>query len=155
MSGQANRRGRGIWTIMPFVPFMRHVARMPMPWPLWVVVLFAANMTAVVFLPRVEAWVVLGGLGIGALAQMGLFARVGFVRLLGLGHVHWLPMVVWLSGRLNVTTDPAMRWWMLSVIAVCGVSLAIDTADVVRYLRGERAPTVVLHRSRASRPSAV
>jgi hypothetical protein len=125
------------------VRFMQHVMRMPMPWPLWVAVLFVTNMGAVVFLPRVEAWVVLGGLGLGALFQMGIFARVGFVRLLGLGHAHWFAMVPWLLSRLDAIAEPAMYRWVVAVVVLCGLSLAIDTVDVVRYLRGERAPAVV------------
>jgi hypothetical protein len=126
------------------IRFMQHVMRMPMPWPLWVAVLFLTNMGAVAFLPRVEAWVVLGGLGLGAMLQMGIFARLGFVRLLGLGHFHWFAMVPWLLSRLDTIADPLMYRWVVAVSVACGISLAIDTIDVLRYLRGERAPAVAL-----------
>jgi len=129
------------------IGFMRHVMRLPLPWPLWVAVLFLTNMGAVLFRPRLEAWVVLGALGLGAGLQMALFARAGFVRLLGLGHVHWLVMVTWLLARLGTIGEPALYAWVLAVIVVCSLSLAIDAADVVRYLRGSRAPTVVLEGS--------
>jgi hypothetical protein len=123
--------------------FMRHVMRMPMPWPLWVAALFLTNMGAVAFLPRVEAWVVLGALGLGAALQMAIFARLGFVRLLGLGHLHWFVMVPWLLSRLDAIADPLMYRWVVAVSVACGLSLAIDTIDILRYLRGERAPAVV------------
>jgi hypothetical protein len=131
--------------------FMRHVLAMPMPWPAWVALLFLVNTGAVAFLPRPEAWVVLGGLGLGAMLQMAIFARLGFVRLLGLGHVHWVAMVAWLWSRLDLAAEPALSWWMIAVIVLCGVSLAIDAVDVLRYVRGERAPTVVVDRSLAGR----
>jgi hypothetical protein len=35
------------------------------------------------------------------------------------------------------------------VSAFCGLSLVIDTIDVLRYLRGERGPTIVLRRESA------
>ncbi|MDP1569347.1 MAG: hypothetical protein Q8L86_05030 [Vicinamibacterales bacterium] len=118
--------------------FMRHVLAMPMPWPAWVALLFVVNMAAVAFLPRLEAWVVLGGLGLGALLQVAIFARLGFVRLLGLGHVPWVAIVPWLWLRLDLAAEPALSRWMVAVVVLCGVSLAIDTVDVIRYLRGER-----------------
>jgi hypothetical protein len=124
--------------------FVRHVMAMPMPWPAWVALLLLTNMGAVAFLPRPEAWVVLGGLGVGAMLQMAIFARLGFVRLLGLGHVHWFVMVPWLWSRLDAVAEPTVSRWMLAVIGLCGVSLAIDTVDVIRYLRGARAPTILL-----------
>ncbi len=124
--------------------FMRHVMAMPMPWPAWVALLFLVNMAAVFFLPRVEAWVVLAGLGLGALLQMVIYARLGFVRLLGLGHFHWFLMVPWLWSRLDTAGDPALSRWMVAVVVLCGVSLAIDTVDVLRYLRGERSTPIAL-----------
>jgi hypothetical protein len=122
--------------------FMRHVMAMPTPWPAWVALLFVVNLTAVAFLPRVEAWVVLGGLGLGAMLQMAIFARFGFVRLLALGHVHWLAMVPWLLWRLDGIAEPAMARWVVAVSLVCGLSLVIDTIDLLRYVRGERTPAV-------------
>jgi hypothetical protein len=107
-------------------------------------VLFLINLGAVAYLPRIEAWVVLGGLGLGAMLQMGIFARLGFVRLLGVGHVHWFAMVPWLALRLDTIADPVMYRWVGAVCVACGISLVIDTIDVLRYLRGERAAAVAL-----------
>lgn len=134
--------------------FMRHVMAMPMPWPAWVALLFLTNMGAVVFLPRLEAWIVLGGLGLGALLQMAIFVRLGFVRLLGLGHFHWFVMVPWLGSRLDFVGDPSISRWMLAVVVLCGVSLAIDTVDVIRYLGGERSGAVGLQEPPAPNASA-
>lgn len=125
--------------------FMKHIMRMPLTWRLWVAALLMTNMGAVVFLPRLEAWIVLGGLCLGALFQNVIFARLGFVRLLGLGHFHWFAMLAWLLWRLEpISGEPWLHRWVLAVTLVCGVSLVIDTIDVLRYLRGEREPTIVL-----------
>ena len=125
--------------------FTRHVLRMPLPWRLWVGVLFMTNMGAVVFLPNLEAWIVLGGLGLGAILQTAIFARLGFVRLLGLGHVQWFPMLGWLLLRLGSMSDESyLQSWVIAVCVVCGLSLIIDTVEVFRYLRGKREPTIVI-----------
>ncbi|MBA3884260.1 MAG: hypothetical protein H0X67_00845 [Acidobacteria bacterium] len=131
-------------TVQTMVRFMRHVMAMPTPWPSWVTGLLLLNLGAVAFVPRVEAWIVLGGLGLGAMLQMGIFARFGFVRLLGLGHFHWFAMVPWLLSRLDTIDDPLLYRWVGAVSVACGMSLVIDTVDVLRYLRGERAPAVAL-----------
>lgn len=125
--------------------FTRHIFSMPMAWRVWIAVLFLTNMSAVFFLPRLEASVVLAGLMFGAILQMVLFARFGFVRLLGAGHFHWLPMVVWLGSRLDsIRADAVYHPWVVAVMVVCGLSLAVDIVDVARYIAGERQPTIAL-----------
>ena len=127
------------------VRFTRHILGMPVYWQLWIALLFLTNMAAVFFLPRVEALVVLAALFVGAMLQMGLFARFGFVRLLGLGHFHWLVMIAWLVTRLDSIRGEGLFYsWVVAVVVVCGLSLVIDIVDVARYLRGERGPTIVL-----------
>jgi hypothetical protein len=70
------------------------------------------------------------------------------VRLLGLGHFHWFPMVVWLLLRLDsIPAGTALCARVIGVVAVCSLSLVIDVVDIIRYLCGEREPTVVLPRT--------
>ncbi|MDA1315928.1 MAG: hypothetical protein O2968_21605 [Acidobacteria bacterium] len=59
-------------------------------------------------------------------------------------------MLTWLLLRLDsISDEPWLHRWVLAVTIVCGVSLVIDTIDVVRYLRGEREPTIVLREESA------
>lgn len=123
--------------------FLKHLIRMPIAVRVWVAVLMLVNMGAFFFLPRPEAWVVLGALVLGGVLQALIFSRKGFVRLLGLGHVHWLLMFVWIYSRIEtIRLDPVLFGWILLLTMVNGVSLIIDIADIVRYLRGEKEPTV-------------
>lgn len=123
--------------------FLKHLITMPIAVRVWVAVLMLVNMGALFFLPRVEAWVVLGALMLGGVLQALIFSRKGFVRLLGLGHLHWLPMLVWMYSRIEtIRLDPALYGWILLLTMVNGISLIVDIADVVRYLRGEKEPTV-------------
>lgn len=138
-----------------YTKFTKHILRMPLPWRLWVAALFMTNMGSLVLLPRMEAWVVLGSLCLGALLQNVIFARFGFVRLLGLGHVHWFAMLTWLPFRLDSVSDESwLHCWVLAVIILCGMSLVIGLIDVLRYLRGEREPTIVLKEESAWQPVA-
>ena len=127
--------------------FLAHILNMSLPWRIWVAILFMTNAGAVFFLPRVEARVVLGGLLLAVFQQNIIFTRLGFVRLLGLGQFHWVAMLAWLAIRLDTTPGETFLYrWVVAVIFCCGLSLVIDTVDVVRYLLGAREPTVVIRK---------
>ncbi len=124
-------------------PFTRGLLRQPTPVLAWVIVLAGTNMLAVLFIDRTEAKVVLGTLLVGAVAMEIITATVGFTRLLGLGHLLWYPMLVYLWGRLDLSpADEPFGLWLRALLLVNGISLVLDTLDVVRYVRGERAETV-------------
>ena len=37
----------------------------------------------------------------GAVTQTAIFASRGFVRLMGIGHIYWVPLIPWLWSRLE------------------------------------------------------
>ena len=65
----------------------------------------------------------------------------GFVRLMGIGHIYWVPLIPWLWSRLDgfPPTGP-FAMWLTSVMLLNRVSLIIDVGDVARYLNGDRTP---------------
>ena len=122
--------------------FPQAVLSMPKPWVAWVMLLFGIN-----FVPGLLYWsspegkVVLAALMLGGLFQTAIFSSRGFVRLLGIGHLLWLPMVWWLWTRMEAAPQGSVfRYWLLAVIIINSLSLIIDTVDVIRYIRGEREP---------------
>jgi hypothetical protein len=125
--------------------FVRHIAGLPAPVRIWVAALGAVNLASVFFLDRPEGRVVLGGMLLGAIIQMAIFARQGFVRLLGIGHFHWFPMLYWLFSRLGeIRTESALFTWIALLLIFDGISLIIDVADVVKYIAGDREPQIVV-----------
>ncbi len=112
------------------------------PWVGWIMLLMMVNMVIPLFyLGTLEGKVVLGAFVFGALLQGGIFSAKGFVRLLGIGHIAWVPMVAWLWTRLDVGPASSLfRYWLLATIVLVSLSLLIDAVDVIRYLRGERDP---------------
>ena len=89
------------------------------------------GVTALVLLAAVVAIVV----------QVGIYGRIGFTRILGVSHVLWLPMFVWIAVRSGqVVYDPALATWLVLVVSTNVACLIVDTLDVLRFLRGERAP---------------
>lgn len=124
--------------------YTRDILKMPAHWILWVGILIGTNGVAPwFFLGSLEAKVTLVVFLVGAIIQLVVHARFGFVRLLGLGHILWLVLVPWLAWRLmDASLTGAFGLWLFVTVVLNGISVLIDIADVVRYLRGERDPTV-------------
>lgn len=118
-------------------------------WPrLWAIALIAVNVGALAFLDTIYGWMALVSALIGILVMIVIYFRLGFVRLLGIGHVLWLPMLAWFATNLpDPGQTPWLHAWVLVLIVFNGLSLVIDTSDVIRYLRGERAPHYTWQRS--------
>ncbi len=126
--------------------FNKAILTLPMPWRIWMGLLIFANLVSpFFFLGTLEASVVLVGFAASVTLMLTLFARFGFVRLLGLGHTPWLFTVPWLAMRLSEEgVGGPFYYWLLGVVVLDGLSLVIDAVDVVRYWKGERQATVTL-----------
>lgn len=125
------------------IAFFRGMLTLANPWLIWIGLLVVANMLVpLVFVGSLEAKVVLAAFMAGAVIQLAIFVRLGFVRLLGLGHILWIPLVIWAVGRLEVVgTGSVFGIWLAALIALNATSLVIDFVDVVRYLLGDREAT--------------
>ena len=108
----------------------------------WIALLLLVNMVVpLFFVSTIEGQLVLAAMMLGALTQMMIFRSRGFVRLLGVGHIYWVPLLPWLVTRLEGARPlEPFAMWMVAVIVLNGVSLIIDVSDVWRYVSGERAP---------------
>jgi hypothetical protein len=128
------------------ISFVKAMLRMPKPWVAWLALLMTVNMVVpIFFIETLEAQVVLATMMVSAALMMFLFAQKGFVRLLGLGHVLWIPLIFWLSARVDfASASTELEQWLLAVIVLNGLSLIIDAVDVIRYVKGERTPTVTI-----------
>ncbi len=127
-----------------FIKFNKGVLRMSWPVKVWLLLLVAANAVApLFFLQHVEAQAVFATMMIGGTLMSLLTARFGFTRILGLGHILWIPLVGWLAFRLGqIPADDAFGMWVRGVMLLNAVSLVIDTADVVRFAAGDRQELV-------------
>ena len=127
-----------------FIKFNRGVLKMPLHWQLWLMLLVTANAVApFFFLQHVEARVVLV-MFLASIALMTfLTARFGFTRIVGLGHILWVPMLAFLFTRLgDIPASDAFGIWIRILFVLNGISLVIDTADAIRYISGDREETV-------------
>lgn len=117
----------------------RPVQRM---WGAW---LIAVNAASLLFIQHIEAQVTLGAVALAALAQALIYQRKGFIRLLGVTHILWVPMLAWIALRLDTIPgeEAAFHAWLVTLIATNAFSLAIDAWDATRFVLGERRPHYV------------
>jgi hypothetical protein len=111
-------------------------------WGAWLV---AVNAACLLFIQHVEAQIALGAVGLAVLAQALIYQRKRFIRLLGVTHIVWAPMLTWMAMRLDAIPmqEFAFRAWLIVLIATNAVSLAIDAWDAMRFIRGEHQPHYV------------
>jgi hypothetical protein len=114
-------------------------------WGAWLV---AVNAACLLFIQHIEAQMTLGAVGVAVIAQALIYQRKGFIRLLGVTHVLWVPMLTWIALRLDTLPkeEAAFHVWLITLIATNAVSLAIDAWDATRFVLGERRPYYVWER---------
>jgi hypothetical protein len=127
-----------------FIRFNRGLLGMSSPLKLWVAMLIGANLVAPLFLlEHFEARLTLAAGLLGMALMAGLTGRYGFSRIVGLGHVAWLPMLAFLVGSVaEAPATSAFGFWLRTVIVLDAISLVLDASDAVRFVRGDRAETV-------------
>ncbi len=124
-----------------FIKFNKGMLKMPVHWQLWLVLLVTANLLIpLFFLARIEARVVVATLAASMTLMTVLTGRYGFTRILGMGHVLWIPLLYFLWIRLDaIPANDAFGIWIRALIVLNALSLIIDGIDVVRYVAGDRA----------------
>ncbi|MEE9611830.1 MAG: hypothetical protein V3W19_11295 [Desulfatiglandales bacterium] len=129
------------------IQFMKTMMMMPKPWLAWMALLVSANiLVPLYFIHTLEAKVVLAAMLCGLIIMTAIFGAKGFVRLLGIGHILWVPMIPWLLIRLdNNSFESFFGYWLAAVIVLNTLSLIMDAIDVIRYIKGERRPSLTLN----------
>ena len=127
-----------------FIKFNKGLLKMPFGVRLWLMLLIAINIVVPLFyFDRLEAQVILGALFASMMLMLIITARTGFTRLLGLGHILWLPLLFFLWSQLDqIPADDFFGSWVRALMVVNAVSLVIDSIDVSRYIAGDREETV-------------
>ncbi len=129
-----------------FIKFNKGLVNSPIHVRLWLMLLITANLVVpLFFLGRLEAQIVVAALLASAILMTILTGLYGFTRILGLGHIFWIPLLFFLWTRLDqIPADDFFGIWIRVLMTLNTVSLVIDLIDVIRYLAGEREETVRL-----------
>ena len=127
-----------------FTKFNKGLMNSSLPVKLWVGLLVIFNMIIpLFFLERLEAQVVLAAIMASMLLMTLITSTTGFSRLLGLGHIFWIPLLYFLGTHLDqIPPDDGFGVWVRALMVINATSLVIDAVDVLRYLAGERMEIV-------------
>ncbi len=127
-----------------FMRFNKGLLAMPLHLQAWVLLLISVNIvTPFFFLQHVEAQAVLAAGALGMVLMTALTARFGFSRIIGLGHIAWVPLLGFLWSHLpDIPATDAFGIWLRAVIVLDATSLVFDSVDAVRFATGDRAETV-------------
>ncbi len=122
------------------VKLNRGILGLPVPWRSWNMLLAVVNgVVPVFFLRHLEAQLVWVAFLASFLLMTVLCGMTGFSRLLGLGHILWIPLLWFLWVRLDqIPADSAFGIWIRLLMVVNALSLVIDAIDVSRYVSGDR-----------------
>lgn len=108
---------------------------------LWAILLMLVNGVSLLFITTWYGQVCLAAAAAAVIVMAVIHARLGFVRLLGVGHLFWIPMLILFTLNLpDSSQQPLLYWWVISLLVCNSISLLIDSIDVVRFIRGERQP---------------
>ncbi len=127
-----------------FIRFNQGLFDMPLHLQAWVLVLISVNIvTPFFFLEHVEAQAILAAGALGMVLMTALTARFGFSRIIGVGHIAWVPLLGFLWSQLpDIPATDAFGIWLRAVIVLDAASLVLDAVDALRFARGDRAETV-------------
>jgi hypothetical protein len=112
--------------------FFIQLTEQPLWVSLWVLFLMLVNMASLAFWQEALARLILMNFLASAMLMMGLYARFGFAKILGLGHLPWVPLLAYLM--IQIPAAEASFKQYLQVLSVSmALSLVLDTIDVWTY----------------------
>ena len=73
-----------------------------------------------------------------AMLMMGLYSRFGFEKILGLGHIPWVPVLVYVLTQIP-TAEAAFKRYLLVLSVSIAISLVFDSIDVWKYFKNQES----------------
>ena len=117
--------------------FFIELIRQPLWVSLWVLFLMLVNMASLAFWQEAVAQLILLNFLASAMLMMGLYARFGFTKILGLGHVPWIPLLAYMIIQIPAAETSFKRYLLVLSVSMA-ISLVLDTIDVWNYFRNRK-----------------
>lgn len=119
--------------------FFIELLQQPLWVSLWVLFLMLANMASLAFWQEAVARLILMTFLASAMLMMGLYSRYGFTKILGLGHVPWIPLLAYVVMQIPAAEASSKRYLLILSVSMV-ISLVLDTIDVWNYFRSQECP---------------
>jgi len=118
--------------------FFIELIEQPVWIPVWVLILMIVNVASVGFWDEPLAKVIFVTFMLSAMLMMGLYSRFGFEKILGMGHILWLPLFVYVLMRIPAESD-SFRGYLLIWSIFTVISLVFDVVDVWKYFASQKS----------------
>ncbi len=112
--------------------FFIELIQQPLWVSLWVLFLMLVNMACLAFWQEAVAQLILMNFLASAMLMMGLYSRFGFTKILGLGHVPWIPLLAYVVTQIPAA-EASLKRYLLVLSVSMAISLVLDTIDVWTY----------------------
>ncbi len=121
-------------------PFRFFVELMQQPvWiPIWLFFLMIINVASLGFWHEPLAKIIFITFMISAMLMMGLYSRFGFEKILGLGHILWVPLLVYVLIQFP-TVETFFKIYLVVLSISIAISLAFDITDVWKYFTNRKS----------------
>ena len=115
-------------------PFRFFIELMQQPvWiPIWLLFLMIANVSSLMFWSEPIAKVIFFTFMLSALLMMALYSKYGFEKILGMGHILWIPLLVYVLIEIPAA-EGAFKSYLIILLISITISLVFDIIDVWRY----------------------
>ena len=112
--------------------FFFELRQQPIWVSIWLLFLMIVNFASVAFWNELLAKVILITFILSAIFMMGLYSRFGFEKILGLGHILWIPLLVYVLIE-TPAAEGAFKGYLIILLISITISLVFDIIDVWRY----------------------
>jgi hypothetical protein len=102
--------------------------------PIWVFYLMVINVASVSFWHEPLAKLIFITFMISAMLIMGLYSRFGFEKIIGLGHILWIPLLAYVLMRIP-TIEASFKIYLVVLAISIAISLVFDIVDVWKYFK--------------------
>ena len=117
--------------------FLIELLQQPVWIPVWMLFLMIVNVASVGFFNELLAKVIFVTFILSVMLMMGLYSRFGFEKILGMGHILWIPLLVYVLMEIPTARDTFKSYLIILSISIV-ISLVFDIVDVWKYFASRK-----------------
>jgi len=118
--------------------FFSELFQQPLWVSVWVFWLMLVNVASLLYWSEPLAKIIFVTFLLSAMLMMGLYSKFGFEKILGLGHVLWVPLLAYLLIEFPTVSNDIINYLIVLSLSIT-VSLAFDIVDVWSYFSNSNA----------------
>lgn len=118
--------------------FFIELIQQPLWIPVWVLFLVIINVVTVAFWAEPLAKAVFVTFMFSAMLILALYSRFGFEKIMGMGHVPWIPLLFYVLMEIPTAKDPFRGYLIILSISIA-ISLVFDVVDVWKYFASRKS----------------